>query len=270
MSRRVRLAHRRLPLRALALPLGLALSGPAWTGTVSIEVPPGGKAATTVVITAAAGGGSGTVTTKDGGVGDRDPRAGHIEVATGIDQNDIKSIVIKAVGPAASAPAPAASAASAPTKSSMKFGDAGLASFEPVDLPRFMSTDTTRVLLSMIDVPTYQASTGQLPEPGDLLAVLGGSVPGLAGLELYDATSLYGTVDSFFDVFVDLELVDLGQLPRWQGEIWVDSMVQFRVVPEPLGAALAALALLAAAGVGRGGGGRLAPARATPSGGRTA
>ena len=229
----------------LSMGLGL-VAVPTWAGTVSIDVSPGGKASTTVVIKAAAGGGSGTVTTKDNGVGDRDPRPGHITVATGIDQTDIKTIDIKAVGPAASAPPAAASAASAATTSRMVFGDSGLASFEPIDLPRLMSTDASRILLSVIDVPTFLAASGPAPVPGDSLPVTGGLVSGLEGLELYDATALYGGVDSFFDVFVDLDLVDLNQLPRWQGEIWVDSMIGFRLlVSEP-----GALALTLAAGLG--------------------
>lgn len=230
---------------ATVLSLGLPVA-PALAGSVSIAVQPGGEAVTSLTITAAAGGGSATLTTRDGSVGDRDPRPGFIKIEPGIPQGEIAVVTIKAVGPAASAPAPAASAASAATSSRMMFGEAGLASFEPVDLPRLMSTDASHILLSVIDVTTYLASAAPPLTSGDLLQVVDGQVVGIDGLTLYDASALYGSVDSFFDIFVELSLVDLNLLPLWQGEVWVDSMIGFRqLVPEP-----GVLALAAVAGLG--------------------
>lgn len=213
-----------------------AAAAPAVAGPVTIRPPDGGRVEVSVTYKDAST--AFVRTTVDDGPLDEDKRPGYFTI-TVPNQANAKTIDVKSLG----AIFPAAAF------NHLDFGAAGLLSFEPIDLFQFTSNDLGTILLAVMDVPQFMAHGDPFSE-GEIFDISNGLAAGTQGLEFRDATGLFGSVDSFFDVFVELDPTTINTLPLYTGQATVNRALQFRVA-EPGTLLLAGFILLALVRPGR-------------------
>jgi hypothetical protein len=199
-----------LPVAAVIVTIcGLAQGSP-----IVLVTPNGGKVQ--IQVTYKDGSSALTSAGADNGALDEDPAAGSFKF-TPPNQSNVRTIEVKNLG--AIAPGVAAIGF-------YDFGPSGMDVFVPFKLPEIGSTDASSILLTQVDVPTY-AGTVSPYATGDPVNSTGGTVPGLPGVTVRDASGIY-QFNSFFDVFFEL---DVPNIPLFTGSgVELDTV---NALPEP-------------------------------------
>lgn len=200
----------------LMIVLFCVFSSAVYAGPIRIITPQNGKVEVTVNYN---DGSSITFQAKDNGPGDEDNRLGRFQI-TPVKEAAVTKTSFKRLNNLA-------------MLQNLNFGPLGLLYFEPFDLFSFSSSDTNKILLSDMDVPTFLSAANPFVE-GATMSALNGAVLGVSGAHFYDASSLFPSgPSSFFDVFVDLQPLVIQNLPLYSGNVYVESPIEFRrPVPE--------------------------------------